>query len=503
MELDGDTLVQEYPDGRIELRDEAVISSSPLYNHDLAPVAVSRRNWTTYNFAALWVGMAACIPTYMLSSGLIAIGMNWWQAILTIMLGNVIVLIPILLNSHPGTKYGIPFPVFARAAYGTFGSNVPALMRALVACGWFGIQSWLGGKALFTLFTALYKDWPTMLGGPVLLEHSATEWISFLIFWSLNVLVIYRGMDLLKKIEGLAAPFVLLMCALLVGWAVNSAHGVGTLLSDPGKFQDFPSFIKVFIPSLTGMIGFWATLSLNMPDFTRYGHSQREQTIGQVVALPAAMTLLSTMGVIVTSAAVVIYPKVAMKDLWDPISLISLFTDPLVVCIAMFTVAVATLAMNIAANVVSPANDFSNAFPRFINFRTGGLITAILGVLMQPWKLIADPSGYIYQWLVGYSGGLGSIAGVLIVDYWVLKKTKLSLADLYLPNGIYKYKNGWNPAAVTATVVGCAIAWSGWFIPQLKLLFDYAWFVGFITSSVLYILMMPKPPKPAVTESGS
>ncbi|HEY9679820.1 MAG TPA: NCS1 family nucleobase:cation symporter-1 [Drouetiella sp.] len=486
------TLVEEHSDGRVELRDESIISSSPLYNHDLAPVMVSKRNWNTYNFAALWVGMAACIPTYMLSSGLIASGMNWWQAILTIMLGNVIVLIPILLNSHPGTKYGIPFPVFARAAYGTYGSNLPALMRAIVACGWFGIQSWLGGKALFTLFTALYKEWPTLLGGPTLLEHSPTEWISFFIFWSLNVLVIYRGMDLLKKIEGFAAPFVVLMCALLVAWAVTNAHGVGTLLSDPGKFKDAPSFFAVFIPSLTGMIGFWATLSLNMPDFTRYGHSQREQTIGQVVALPAAMTLLSTMGVIVTSAAVVIYPQSNIKVLWDPISLISLFTDPLVVSISMFTVALATLAMNIAANVVSPANDFSNAFPRYINFRTGGLITAVLGILMQPWKLIADPTGYIFQWLVGYSGGLGSIAGVLIIDYWIVKRKRLQLPDLYLPDGVYKYSNGWNPAAIIATLVGCAVAWAGWFYAPLKLLFDYAWFVGFATSALLYLLLMKR-----------
>lgn len=485
-------LVEEHSDGRVELRDEGIISSSPLYNHDLAPVAVAKRNWTTYNFAALWVGMAACIPTYMLSSGLIASGMNWWQAIMTIMLGNVIVLIPILLNSHPGTKYGIPFPVFARAAYGTYGSNLPALMRALVACGWFGIQSWLGGKALHTLFTSLYKDWPTLLGGPVLLEHSATEWISFAIFWSLNVLVIYRGMDLLKKIEGMAAPFVLLMCGLLVVWAVSSAHGVGTLLSDPGKFKDLPSFIAVFIPSLTGMIGFWATLSLNMPDFTRYGHSQKEQTIGQVVALPAAMTLLSMMGVIVTSAAQVIYPNASIKVLWDPISLISLFTDPLTVCIAMFTVAVATLAMNIAANVVSPANDFSNAFPRYIDFKTGGLITAVLGILMQPWKLIADPSGYIFQWLVGYSGGLGSIAGVLIVDYWLVKRKKLVLPDLYLVEGVYKYQRGSNAAAIIATLIGCAAAWVGWFYAPLKILFDYAWFVGFATSGIIYFALMSR-----------
>ena len=314
-------------------------------------------------------------------------------------------------------------------------------------------------------------------------------------FWSLNVLVIYKGMDLLKKIEGLAAPFVMIMCALLVFWAINTAHGVGNLLSSPGKFTDLPAFMATFVPSLTGMIGFWATLSLNMPDFTRFGRSQKEQTIGQVVALPTAMTILSTVGVIVTSAAMVIYPDVPLTTLWDPINLISLWKEPWVVCIAMFTVAVATLSMNIAANVVSPANDFSNAFPRWIDFRTGGLITAICGILMQPWKLIADPRGYIFQWLVGYSGGLGSIAGVLIVDYWVLRNKNLVLADLYTVDGVYRYKNGWNPAAVIATLVGCALAWSGCVIPQLKPVFDYAWFAGFLSSAVTYKLLMTVPAK--------
>jgi NCS1 family nucleobase:cation symporter-1 len=288
----------QYPDGRVELKQEAFeeISASPLFNRDLAPVKVSDRNWTTYNYAALWISMAHCIPTYMLSSGLISAGMNWWQALITILLGNTIVLVPILLNSHPGTKYGIPFPIFARAAYGTYGSNLPALMRAIVACGWFGIQAWIGGEALHTLFTAIIPRWPTLLGGPIG-GHAPTEWLSFLLFWGLNIYIIYRGMDLLRKVENWAAPFVLVMTALLLGWAIWKAHGLGYLLTQQSKFHSLREFWPIFIPSLTGMIGFWATLSLNMPDFTRFGHSQREQAVGQVVALPTTMTLFAAMGV--------------------------------------------------------------------------------------------------------------------------------------------------------------------------------------------------------------
>ena len=482
-----------HDDGRVELNENALteIEGSPLYNEDLAPVPVARRNWTTYNYAALWISMAHCIPTYMLASGLITAGMNWWQALITILIGNTIVLVPILLNSHPGTKYGIPFPVFARAAYGAYGSNLPALMRALVACGWFGIQAWIGGAALHTFFGSIIPGWQTLLGGPVG-GHTPTEWLSFLLFWGMNIFVVYRGMNLLRHVENWAAPFVLIMTAILLAWIVYQAGGLGILLDQPDNFHTLGEFWVIFIPSLTAMIGFWATLSLNMPDFTRFGRSQREQIVGQTVALPTTMTIFAAMGIIITSAAVVVFPHMKHEDLWDPVKLVGQFTQPLVIAVSMFTVVVATLAVNIAANVVSPANDFANAFPKWISFRTGGLITGIIGILIQPWRLLADPGGYIFGWLVGYSGGLGSIAGVLIADYWIVRNRELRLGDLYRTDGRY---SGWNWRAVVATVLGCFFAWIGLIIPTLRPLYDYAWFVGFgVAFFVHWGLMKALPP---------
>jgi nucleobase:cation symporter-1, NCS1 family len=477
-----------HPDGRVELDDAATLAlaSSALYNHDLAPVRVADRTWTTYNYAALWISMAHCIPTYMLAAGLIAAGMSWQQALVTILLGNTIVLLPILANSHAGTKYGIPFPVYARAAYGTAGSNLPALMRALVACGWFGINCWIGGQALHTFLRALSPWWlhhlsPVPVGG-----HAAGEWIGLLLFWLLNIGVVYRGMDLLRKVENWAAPFVLVMTAILVGWAVWRAHGLGAIMAQPGQFKSFGAFFKVFVPSLTAMIGFWATLSLNMPDFTRFGRSQKEQAVGQVVALPTTMTVFAAMGICITSATAIIYGKA----IWDPIALVGLFEQRWIIAVAMFTIVVATLSVNIAANVVSPANDFANAFPRVISFRTGGLITGVIGIAMQPWKLLADPSGYIFKWLVGYSGGLGSIAGVLIADYFLVRNRRLVLADLYKSDGVYRYTRGWNLSAVAATLAGCALAWVGAFVPALHPLYDYAWFVGFLVAGGAYLGLM-------------
>src|SRR5215813_2400941 len=484
----------------VELKQD--ITTSPLWNEDLSPVPLAKRNWTTYNYAALWISMAHCIPTYMLASALISKGLNWWQALITILLGNTIVLVPILLNSHPGTTYGIPFPVFARASYGTVGSNLPALMRALVACGWFGIQAWIGGQAVHILIRSVFPGWPGLLGGPikspgVIAGYSPTEYISFLIFWALNIYVVYRGMDLLRKVENWAAPFVLVMAVVLMAWALWRANGLGTIIQEPGKFSSISDFLPVFVPSLTAMIGFWATLSLNMPDFTRFGRSQREQMVGQVVALPTTMFAFAAMGVLITSASAIIFGQ----PIWDPVKLVGQFHNPLVVGVAMFSVVVATLSVNIAANVVSPANDFANAFPRVITFRLGGLITGILGTIMQPWRLLADPSGYIFQWLGGYSGGLGSIAGVLIADYWLFRRKQLELAELYKVHGAYTYAGGWNWRAVAATLIGCALVWGGLVIPFMRPLYDYAWFVGFLASGAVYLALMKGAP--AAYASGS
>ena len=472
----------QLPDGRVELIGAAGIQQSPLYNHDLAPVPTVRRTWSTYNFAALWISMAHCIPTYMLASGLMAQGMSWKQALFTILLGNTIVLIPILLNSHPGTKYGIPFPVFARAAYGVRGSNLPALMRALVACGWFGINAWIGGEAVHTLMLSLWSGWHDALGR--FGGHATTEWISFLAFWGLNIAVVYRGMELLRRVERWAAPFVLVMTAALVWWALDAAGGLGPLVDRGGTLHG-AAFFKVFMPALTGVIAFWSTLSLNMPDFTRFGRSQREQAIGQMIALPTTMTVFAAMGIIITSASAVIFGAAE----WDPMKLARHFHSPVVVAIAMFTVIVATLAVNIAANTVSPANDFANAFPKRISFATGGLITGLIGIAMMPWKLMEDQKKYLGDWLGGYGGMLGSIAGVLIVDYWILRKKRLVLRDLYAPDGAYTYDRGWHWAAVIATVTGCVVAISGRFVDPIAFLYPYSWFLGFGVAAVLYYLL--------------
>jgi NCS1 family nucleobase:cation symporter-1 len=472
-----------------------------LYNVDLAPVPADRRVWTTYNFAALWIAMAHCIPTYMLASSLIQNGMNWWQSLLTIALGNCIVLVPILLNAHPGTKYGIPFPAFARASFGVFGANVPAILRALVACGWFGIQTFIGGHAVHKLLVVLWPSWAGFGGGAAPLGLPLPEWITFLAFWALNMLIVWKGMDAVRIFENWAAPLVLVLTAGLLVWAISAAHGLGPILAHPSSFHDFGGFWIVFVPSLNAMIAYWATLSLNVPDFTRYGKDQKSQVLGQALGLPPTMTLFAGMGVIITSATAVVYGT----PIWDPVDLLAKLGNPWIVGLGVFGVIVATISVNIAANVVSPANDFSNLWPGKISFKRGGLITGLVGIVILPWKLL-DPHVYIFSWLGGYSTFLGPIAGILIADYWVKRKTQLLVDDLYRADGRYFYKGGFNPVALIALAAGAAVALSGLLIPVLRPLFDYGWFIGFAVAFGLYLLLGSPSHEPqptaAVTASG-
>src|SRR5882724_7296261 len=431
-----------------ELVIEADIRQSRLYSEDLAPVPASRRKWGMLSFAALWISMSACIPTYMLASGLIGGGMSWWQAVLTIFLSNVIVLIPMILNAHAGTKYGIPFPVYCRAAFGTSGANVPAILRALVACGWFGIQTWIGGAAIYKICVVIFHLHP----------EPATNWLGitggqfgcFLFFWAINMWVIYRGIDTIRWLLNIKAPLLIALGLLLLWWAYRTAGGFGPIFAQPSQFDagqpKAGQFWTYFFPALTGMVGFWATLSLNIPDFSRYAKSQRDQVLGQTLGLPLTMALYAFIGVAVTSATTIIYGE----TIWNPVDVLTHFKNPVVLVVAMLSLCIATLATNIAANVVSPANDFAQLAPRKISFRVGGFITGIIGILMMPWKLVADPNGYIFTWLIAYSALLGPIGGILIADYFVWRRRQLNLAALYQTDGEYRFTNGFSIIALAA-----------------------------------------------------
>ncbi|WP_159696241.1 NCS1 family nucleobase:cation symporter-1 [Massilia sp. 9I] len=487
-------------------------ASSELWNDDLAPTGVAQRTWRWYHFAALWVGMVMCIPAYTLSSSLIESGMSASQAVWTVFLANAIVLVPMLLIGHAGTKYGIPYAVLARTSFGTSGARLPALMRAIVACGWYGIQTWFGGSMIYTLLGVM--NGAPIGGDPIAgLGINVAQLLCFLAFWAIQLYFIVHGIESIRKLETWTAPLKIAICFVLLWWVYQRAGGFGSLLDRPSAFvpggPKEGQFWQVFWPSLTAMIGFWATLALNIPDFTRFAKTQRDQVVGQTVGLPVPMGLLAALAVIVTSATVVLYGKA----LWDPVDLASRM-EGTAVLVALIVLLVDTVSVNLAANLVGPAYDFSALAPRAISYRMGGYITAGLALVMMPWKILESTQNYIFTWLVGYSALLGPIAGILIVDYYLVRKTQLDVAQMYRDDGIYSYKNGWNMAALVAFVLGVLPNIPGFLnaafpasFPDVgaafKTIYTYAWFVGVAIAAIVYGAMMKGHRVPALAAHQS
>ncbi len=474
------------------IRTDAINADPGLINADIAPVPEGKRDWKAISFFALWVGMAVNIPTYMIAASLVDGGMSWQQAMWTVLLGNLIVLVPMALSGHAGTKYGIPFPVFARASFGVRGAHIPSFLRAIVACGWFGIQTWIGGAAIYTIVLIF---WPGVAEAPAMMPDwvgvSLVQFACFMAFWFMNIWLIWKGINSIKILEQLAAPFLLVCGLALLAWAYVRADGFGPMLEARSRFSSNQEFFRLFWPSLTAMVGFWATLTLNISDFTRYARDQRSQVVGQLSGLPTTMTLFAFIGVAVTSATVVIFGEA----IWDPVVLVRRFEATWLVFFSMLAVIIATISTNAAANVVGPANNFSNMWPSKIDFRRGGYITGVIGIVMMPWKLLADPSGYIFTWLIGYSALLGPVIGIILVDYYVIRRTRLDVTDLYRADGRYR---GINRMAVIALLLGVAPNLPG-FLAQVGVidtegfivnLYNYAWFMGLGIAGLAYWLLM-------------
>jgi nucleobase:cation symporter-1, NCS1 family len=478
-------------------RIKAEVSASRFYNEDLAPTGPEERTWTTYNIAALWIGMAIVITTYTLASGLMASGMNWWEALLTISLGNIIVLIPMLLNAHAGTRYGVPFPVFVRASFGVRGANFAAIARALVACGWFGIQTWLGGAALDALVTAAWGGWANVTG------HS---FIAFFVFWAIQVVIILTGIEGVKWFQSLSAPLLIGGSVALLIWGFTAGGGVANVFARSAELQAGQApFWAIFPAALAANVGYWITLSLNIPDFTRYAKSQRSQILGQALGLPLTMTAFSFVGIAVTAATIVIFGEA----IWNPVELVTRLTSgiPALLILAMFVIAIAQISTNMAANVVSPSFDFSNLAPKYISFKTGGMITAIIGIISFPWVLLETAGAYIFTWLVGYGSLLGAIGAVMIADYWIVRRRQLSLADLYKLEGRYAYSSGWNWRAIVAVLVGVVPVLPGFFKAAttpgfagvfenptfIEGLYNYGLFFTFFVAGLTYLLLSMIP----------
>jgi cytosine/uracil/thiamine/allantoin permease len=552
-----------------------------LVNDDIFPTPIAERHWNKWEIASLWVGMAVCIPTYMLASQMIIGGLSWLEALMMIVLGNLIVAVPMVFNGHAGTKYGIPFPVLGRASFGHLGIHIPSLLRAFVACGWFGIQTWLGGLAIVAIVGVL-------IGSDTMMDNWYAQFAGFIAFWCVNMYFVWKGTESIRFLETLAAPLLIIIGVGMLGWGVVNAGGIGNILSSSYEFKkptvelvseagavtahlnlvkseegtvradkvryqaiagDKPSedetaaleamawsplaeaslslpgelavgssvafqfsageatstvvaasigteratesatSLRTYLFWLTAMVAFWATLALNIPDITRFARSQKDQVAGQFIGLPTTMALYSFIGVAVTCAAIIIFDDILVTEdaPWDPIRLIARLDDqPVTLIFAQLSILLATLSTNIAANVISPANSFANLWPQKISFATGGIITGVMGIVIMPWKLLAAIVGY----LLTYGAILGPVVGILLADYFVIRKTELALEDLYKTDGKYAFVRGFNPMAIVALLIGVVVVLSGLWVDSLKVLYETGWFSGFFISFFIYTGLM-------------
>ncbi|MFK8328809.1 NCS1 family nucleobase:cation symporter-1 [Pseudomonas sp. BJa5] len=466
-------------DGLFELDAGNDVLDSPRYNHDIAPTKVQERTWNKWHITALWVGMSICVPTYTLGGVLTAyFGLTVGEALLAILLANTVVLIPLTLNAFPGTKYGIPFPVLLRSSFGIIGSNVPCLIRALVACGWFGIQTMFGGLAIHLFLGSLSADWKA-LGG-------TGEVIGFMLFWCLNLWVVLRGAESIKWLETLSAPLLVLVGAGLLVWALPNVS-ISELMAQPPKRPEGASVYGYFFAGLTAMVGFWATLSLNIPDFSRYARSQKDQILGQILGLPLTMFLFAALGVVLTAASA----SLVGETVSDPVSLIGHIQSPVWVALAMALIIIATLSTNTAANIVSPTNDFQNLAPKWIGRTTAVLLTGVVGLLLMGHELlkklgliVSDVSleSVYSNWLLGYSSLLGPIAGIMVVDYFLIRKQTLDLAGLYRDD-VYP---AWNAAGFIAFGVPVVLTLLSLQSQAFSWFYDFGWFTGSALGGLIY-----------------
>lgn len=459
------------------------VKDPSLYNEDLAPLSRKKRNWTWLNYTTVWMGMVHNIVAYETAGSLLGLGMNVWQALGTVIFANIILILAMWLNSSSGAKYGVPFPVLIRASFGHHGAQLPIIIRAFVAIFWFAVQAYAGSKAVGAVLGVLIPGWNS-LSDINILGMGLNDAIAVALFWILHAVVISHGMERVKFFELWAGPLVIILGLGLVIWAIIVSKGLGPIFHEPSTLSGW-EFWKVFWISVTGLVGTWATLILNIPDFTRFSRSQKDQIIGQGIGLPGTAIIFSIMSIITTSGTIIAFGR----PIWDPVELLQAFGNPIVLLLGAFTLLIATLSVNVAANVVSPAYDLVNLFPKNLNFIKAGMISIIAALFFMPWVWYNN-AGTIFSILGAIGGALGPVAGIMIADYHIVRRGEYDLDSFYRKDGKYAYKNGWNPKALLALVIGLIASFIGLMIPSLNYLYTFSWFLGIGTGFISYILLM-------------
>lgn len=461
-----------------EMRSE--VQTSKYYNSDLAPADSSKRNWGIFAFFSCWVAMNVCIPAYQMASSAISMGLSWWLSLMLVFVGNAIILIPILLNSRAGIKYGITFPVHARSVFGLRGAQVPVILRSIIGAAWTGILIWVGAESLQVALELLFEPWQSFQYGQV---------ICFIIFWGLNIGFTLGGSNFLKRFEGISTIILGCFCLWLLIWGVRATSQAGYTAIDAITSLSTSSGINVgqtILVFLVANISFYSTWAINVSDISRFAKSRKSHHIGVTLGLPFSMMLIALLGIYITGVSKLLFGI----PMWNPNDVIRAIGSKWGALFAAIAILNETLNTNVVTNILPPANGFASLFPKKVSYKAGVLITGIIAILIQPWKLVADPSGYIYDWLSTYGVLTGPLASILICDYFLLKKQTLSLTDLY--NGCdskYWYYKGFNLSAILAWFIAVTPSIAGIFIEPLRVLKDYGWLLSFVLGFILYFIL--------------
>lgn len=467
--------------------------SDKLYNEDLGPL--KDQNWTWYNIFAFWMSDIHSVGGYVFAGSLFALGLSSWQVLVSLLTGILLVQYFCNLVAKPSQVAGVPYPVACRAPFGVFGANVPAIIRGLIAVAWYGVQTFLASASL-TLLALHFVPALEPLAHMELLGLSYLGWGSFLTMWVLQAVVFWNGMEAIKRFIDWAGPAVYAVMFLLAAWIVYRAGPANIDLNLGSVKYHGADAILPMITAAALVVSYFSGPMLNFGDFSRYGKTFDEVKRGNFWGLPVNFLLFSIVTVVVTSGTLPVFGEL----ITDPIKVVDRIDNQFAVVLGCFTFITATIGINIVANFVSPAFDFSNVAPRLISWRAGGMIAAVASIFITPWNLFNSPQ-IIHYTLDVLATFIGPLFGILLVDFYLVRRETIVVDDLYTedPRGAYWYSNGYNPKALWALGPAVLIGLGILFIPALKGMNDFAWFVGVVLGGGFYRILMRDVP--AVAEA--
>jgi NCS1 family nucleobase:cation symporter-1 len=453
-----------------------------LSNGDLAPTPPSQRTWSAWHYAALWMGMVHSAFGFAVLGGMIAGGMSAWQALFVVLIANLVQLGFMVLTGRVGARYGIPYAVWARTTFGTFGANVPAVTRGIVAIGWFGVQSYLGATAINALLVTVFESWRNfdhVIGGV-----AANLWVAMILYWAVNFVVIRHGMETVRRFESWAGPAVFVVMVPALIWAVGQMDGLGPVFTESSRYESTGSFLlHGFLPGVALFVSAsWATMVLNLPDLTRFARSNRAQVRGTVIGLPLATVVFYLMAAIIVSGT----QAATGKLIWNPADVLIAIDIPAFTIVGALLIAVATLSVNVAANLVSPAYDITNLLPRVFTFKRAASLAIVLGFVYMPWKLMEDPDT-LFRVLNNVGAIIGPATGIMLADFYVVRKRRIDVGALYRRHDRYWAQGGYNLVSLAVLAVVSGFCLLGQLIDPIAWSYDYAWFVGVGLGFVLHL----------------